>query len=235
MMNAPGTIRDALPRRTLGPAIAERLREEIVDGRLAPGLKLNERVLCERLDVSRTPLREALGILAAEGLIAISPHRGARVSKVTLDELEEVFPVMAALERLTGERAARLASEEEIAAIARLTERMTATWQARERREYFDLNQAIHAGLLAAARNPTLAAHAGTLDARIRRGRYRANLTETRWAKAVAEHDAILDALTARDGARLGSRLANHLEATLGALRTALTEGIDRRRESAHG
>ncbi|MEM9784717.1 MAG: GntR family transcriptional regulator [Pseudomonadota bacterium] len=217
------SFKTVLPRRTLGPAIADRLREEIVNGDLGPGEKLNERVLCERLQVSRTPLREALGLLAAEGLIALSPHRGARVTEVTLAEVEEVFPVLAALERLTGERAAARATEAEIAAIDGLTQRMTESWQAGDRRAYFALNEQIHAGLLEAARNPTLGSHTRMLAGRIRRARFQANLTDARWQAAVSEHQGMVVVLQARDGGRLGAMLADHLGATLASLRHVLT------------
>ncbi|MEL6208434.1 MAG: GntR family transcriptional regulator, partial [Pseudomonadota bacterium] len=92
-----------IERRTLGRSVVDRLREMIVEGDLAPGEKLNERLLCEGFGVSRTPLREAISLLATEGLVTLTPHRGASVTAVTLAELEEVFPVMQALERLTGE------------------------------------------------------------------------------------------------------------------------------------
>lgn len=213
---------EAIERRRLGDALVERLRTLIVEGALKPGEKLNERVLCERFGVSRTPLREAISLLATEGLIAMRPHKGASVTAVTLAELEEVFPVMQALERLTGERAAALATAAEIEGIATLHDRMIACYRRRERMAYFHLNEAIHDAILVAARNPTLAATTQSLASRIRRARFQANLTEARWAEAVAEHEAILAALQARDGAGLGALLPDHLAAKLIALRAAL-------------
>ncbi|MEO1468184.1 MAG: GntR family transcriptional regulator [Pseudomonadota bacterium] len=213
---------DVIARRSLGRTVVERLREMIVEGTLPPGAKLNERELCERFGVSRTPLREAISLLETEGLVALAPHRGASVTPVTLAELDEVFPVMQALEALTGERAARLATAEDIAGIAGLHQDMLAEYARRDRAAYFRLNEAIHDRLLDAAQNPTLAATTRSLASRIRRARFQANLTEARWAEAVAEHEEIMAALEARDAARLAAILPAHLAAKLRALRLVL-------------
>ncbi|MGF1552118.1 MAG: GntR family transcriptional regulator [Paracoccaceae bacterium] len=213
-----------IERRSLGREIADHLRRMIVEGEIAPGEKLNERVLCERFGVSRTPLREAFGLLSVEGLIALAPNRGASVTAVTLAELEEVFPVMQALERLTGERAARLATEAEVVEIAGLHAAMIERYEVRDRPAYFRLNERIHDAILEAARNPTLAATTQSLAGRVRRARFRANLTEARGAEALAEHEEILAALRARDAARLSAILPAHLAAKLAALRQVIGE-----------
>lgn len=214
-----------IERRTLGQSIVDRLRQMIVEGAIKPGEKLHERQLCETFGVSRTPLREAISLLATEGLVAMTPHRGASVTQVTLGELEEVFPVMQALEALTGERAARLATDEEIEEIARIHAAMMADYARRDRAGYFRLNEDIHDRILAAARNPTLEATTQMLASRIRRARFQANLTEARWAEAVAEHEIILDALQKRDGKRLSEILPAHLAAKLGSLRQVIGGG----------
>src|SRR5512134_2475327 len=87
-------------RRTLPAAIADRLRELIIQGDLAPGARLNERQLCERMDVSRTPLREALRLLAHEGLVAMIPNRGAFVAHMSPEAVRQSFEIMGALEAL---------------------------------------------------------------------------------------------------------------------------------------
>ena len=92
---------------TLPFALAERLREMIIEGELAPGARLNERALCERLGVSRTPLREAFRVLAAEGLVDLQPNRGAQVVALSDDDIRDSFEVMGALEALSGELACR--------------------------------------------------------------------------------------------------------------------------------
>ena len=121
---------DTLTRPALAVELADRLRQMIVDGDLEPGGKVPEKALTERFGVSRTPLREALKVLAAEGYIRLIPNRGSVVSKLTIEVLEEAFPVIAALEGAAGELACHNASDEEIAAIRKLNDTMHAAFEA---------------------------------------------------------------------------------------------------------
>ncbi|MEM8622102.1 MAG: GntR family transcriptional regulator [Pseudomonadota bacterium] len=211
-----------IDRKPLRESLADALRQMIVEGALGPGEKINERALCLQFGVSRTPFREAINLLATEGLVAVTPHRGAAVTPITLDELEEVFPVMGVLEALTGELAATRATDAEIAEIRVLHEEMMRCYRARDRAAYFQLNEEIHDALHRAARNETLARTALSLGLRLRRARYQANLTEARWAAAVAEHEAFTEALEARDAPLLARLLREHLEHKLAAVRAAL-------------
>ncbi|MEO1602427.1 MAG: GntR family transcriptional regulator, partial [Pseudomonadota bacterium] len=97
---------EPITQPTLNEQLVTRLRQLIVDGELAPGAKVNEQALAERFGVSRTPLREAIRMLAAEGLVVLTPRRGAAVAPITREDLEEAFPVLGALEALAGELAA---------------------------------------------------------------------------------------------------------------------------------
>ncbi len=212
----------AIPRRTLHDELVDRLRRQIVEGELAPGDKINEKVLCQTYQVSRTPLREALKVLAREGLVVLTPHRGAQVSMLTVEDLEEAFPVIGALEALAGELACQNATDAEIARIEALHDRMEATHAARDRAKYFRLNQQIHDALAEAARNPTLTAMRAMLDGRVSRARYYSNISAPRWDQAMEEHREILSALKTRDGARLGSVLKRHLANKLETLKSVL-------------
>ncbi len=209
-MNIAANI-SSITRRSLHDELVERLRTLIVEGTLEPGLKVPERDLCEQFAVSRTPLREALKVLAADGLVTLTPNRGAWVSKLTLSELEEVFPVMGALEALSGELACARITDAQVAAVRTLHERMVAHYNAGELDAYFASNQKIHEAILDAADNETLSAQYRSLSTRIRRARYVANMTKERWAQAVEEHHQILGALEARDGTRLAATLRKHL------------------------
>lgn len=209
-------------RRPLAERAAEQLRRLVFDGTLAPGDRLGEVALAARLGVSRTPLREAFKILAREGLLVLEPHRGARVAPLDLAELEHTVEVMAALERLVGGLAATRIGEDELAHLRRRHLAMRQAFEAADLDRYFAANQAIHLGLVAACRNPVLEEQYRTLNARILRYRYAANLSPARWAEAMAEHEDILAALEARDGERLGERLARHLEHKLRPLRERL-------------
>lgn len=211
-------------RQTLHDELVTRLRDLIIEGALAPGAKISEKDLCERFDVSRTPLREALKVLATEGLVELVPNRGATVSQLTLADLEEAFPIMGALEALSGELACRQIKDAEIARIRDLHRRMVAKYQAGDRQRYFALNQQIHQAIVEAANNNALGQIQRGLSARLRRARYMANMSAERWAKAVEEHEAILQALEARDGERLGKILKAHLANKLETVREALAD-----------
>lgn len=209
-------------RASLHQEVVRRLRNMIFEGELAPGDRVPERVLCERFAISRTPLREALMVLAAEGLIDLSPHRGATVSKLSPESLEHMFPVMEALEGLAGELACEYMTEADLDDIRELHERMIAHFQRGERLEYFQLNQRIHHKIVEAARNPVLMDVYTGLSGRIRRARYLANMDGERWQQAIAEHEQILDALKARDGKRLSHLLVDHLQHKYDALKAGL-------------
>jgi DNA-binding GntR family transcriptional regulator len=202
---------EIIPRKSLHAELVERLRNLIVEGTLAPGSKIPERALCEQFGVSRTPMREALKVLASEGLVSLEPNRGAWVSRITLEELEEVFPVMGALEALSGELACERITDHQLAIIRRLHEQMVSHYEAGELADYFRTNQQIHEAILDAADNQTLAVQYRSLAVRVRRARYLANMSNERWHKAVDEHREILQALEDRDGTRLGEILRRHL------------------------
>ena len=126
---------------TLHEEVAAKLRELIFDGVLEVESRIPEKALCERFGISRTPLREALKVLAREGLISLLPNRGARVSKITPKDIDEVFPVMGALEAVAGEAACKNITEEGIAEIRALHYQMALHHTRGERLEYFQLNQ----------------------------------------------------------------------------------------------
>ena len=213
-LGATGATPAASPiaRASLHDQLVARLRDMIVEGELTPGERVPERVLCTRFGVSRTPLREALKVLASEGLLDLLPNRGATVSRLTVDDLDEMFPVMGALEALAGELACDRVTDEEIAEIRALHYQMVLHHARRELAPYFRLNQAIHERILNAAHNETLARMYRGLAGRVRRARYLANMSASRWAHAVEEHEAILDALARRDGQRLSHILKQHLK-----------------------
>lgn len=203
----------ALPveRRLLHAGAVDRLRDMIVQGDLAPGERLNERVICEQLGISRTPLREAFKVLASEGLIELQPNRGAVVTALTLAAVKEIFQVMGALEALAGELACQNINDAQLNEIRALHYQMLVHHARNELKEYFRYNQLIHIKLVEASGNATLSSTYRNLNAHVRRARYMANLSRDRWDKAIAEHEDILAALAARDGAKLQRLLREHL------------------------
>jgi DNA-binding GntR family transcriptional regulator len=190
-----------------------RLRDYVVEGNIPEGARVPERQLCEMFGISRTPLREALKVLAAEGLIELLPNRGARVRQLSERDLEELFDVMAGLESLAGRLACEAITDEEIAAIERLHYEMYGYYLNSDMHGYFAVNQRIHESIVAAARNETLRTAYASFAGRIRRVRYSANFARKRqrWGEAMREHEAILDALRRRAGSELADILFRHL------------------------
>ena len=211
-----------IPRRTLHDELVERLTEMIDAGDLAAGSKIPEKELCERFVVSRTPLREALKVLAVNGLVKLTPNRGASVAQLTLKDIEEVFPVMASLEALSGELACQRIDDQALMDIQQMHEEMVGHYRDRNLPEYFRVNQAIHNYILETAGNKTLSATYESLSGRIVRARYMANMSADRWAHAVEEHEQMIAALRRRDGKGLARILRNHLMTKLDAVKANL-------------
>jgi len=206
--------RRSIARRSLHREVADQIREMIIGGELLPGERVAEGALCEQFGISRTPLREALKVLASEGLVELRPNRGTRVTAITAEEVGELFEVVSGIERTAGELAAQRMTERDLDRLRALHERMERHYRAGERQEYFRLNQQVHNSIVSLAGNSVLeTTHAG-LMVRIRRARYMAIQSQQRWDESVAEHQAILDALADRDSARAGQLILAHVRRT---------------------
>jgi DNA-binding GntR family transcriptional regulator len=202
---------DPIGRNYLHDEVAQRLRALIQSGEMQPRERLNETVLAKRFGISRTPLREAIKILSAEGLLDILPNRGAQVASISLVEIEEVAEVIAGLEATAGELLCKHITEPEIVAIEALHERMRAAYRRNDAPDYFALNQKIHEAMLAAARNETLQGIYANLSSRIQRARFTAHKTPEQWAKAMEDHDRMMELMRARNGVALGQLLRDHV------------------------
>lgn len=200
-----------IARRPLHEEAADRLRDLIVQGRLAPGARLNERLLTGQLGLSRTPLREAFKVLATEGLVELLPNRGAIVSPIDPARLSETLAVMGALEALAGELACANATDAQLNEIRALHYEMLAYHARGDLAGYFKFNQAIHLKLVKYSGNAVLYNAYRQLNGNVRRARYMANLSKERWDAAVREHEEILAALGARDVQRIRALLQDHL------------------------
>ena len=201
----------SIPRAALHEQVALRLRQMLVEGRIAPGAKLNERELSELLNVSRTPLREAIKMLAAEGLVELVPNRGAIAVALTEEDVLHTFEVMAGLEGLSGELAAQRITAQELAEIQAMQFEMMAAYTRRDLSGYYAINARIHRAINAAARNPVLAAVYNQVNARLQALRFRSNQDGEKWKAAVKEHEKMIEALAARDSAALRQVLVAHL------------------------
>jgi len=201
----------AIPRAVLHGQVTQRLRQMLVEGHIAPGAKLNERELCEELNVSRTPLREAIKTLAAEGLVELLPNRGAIAVELGEADILNTFEVMAGLEGLSGELAAQRIGAEALAEIKALHFEMKAAYMRRDLSNYYRLNAAIHRAINTAAGNPVLTATYNQVNARLQALRFRSNQDGEKWQRAMEEHDRMVDALERRDSAALRAELVAHL------------------------
>lgn len=210
---------------TLPATIAERLRDFIIEGQLAPGARLNERTLCERLGVSRTPLREAFRLLEADGLVELQPNRGAVVVSLSESDIRDSFELMGALEALSGELACARITAQEVTEIKALTFQMLACHARRDLPAYYHLNRDIHDRINRAARNALLTQTYTTSNLRIQNLRFRSNFDDDKWNRAAREHEQMVAALEARDALALAGILRDHLrrkgDAVLEAMRQA--------------
>lgn len=214
----------AIPRAGLHEQVAHKLRQMLVEGRIAPGAKLNERELCEALDVSRTPLREAIKMLAAEGLVELVPNRGAIAVQLDEEAIRHTFEVMGGLEALSGELAAQRITDEELAEIHAMHYEMLAAYTRRDLSAYYRLNAQIHRAINAAARNPVLSDTYDRVNARLQALRFRSNQDGEKWKAAVQEHALMVEALTKRDAAAMRKVLGQHLQNKLSVVLDLLRE-----------
>lgn len=196
---------------TLVQKVAHQLRTMLVEGLIAPGAKLNERELAAQCAVSRTPLREAVRMLAAEGLVALLPNRGAVALALSEADLIHTFEVIAGLEGLSGELAAQRIGAEALNEIKAMNLEMHAAFLRKDLSAYYQLNARIHSAINAAAQNPVLSATYQQVNARLQALRFRSNQDGEKWQQALAEHDAFVRALENRDAAGLRALLRQHL------------------------
>ena len=201
----------AIPRAALHEQAAHRLRQMLVENRIPPGAKLNERELSEVLNVSRTPLREAIKMLAAEGLVELLPNRGAIAVELTEADVLNTFEVMAGLEAQSGELAALRVTDDELQEIKAMHYDMLAAYTRRDLPAYYRLNSAIHSAINTAAKNPVLTATYKQVNTRLQALRFRSNQDGDKWKAAVKEHEQMINALSARDPVAMRTVLMSHL------------------------
>ena len=197
--------------QNLHEATFQALRSLLVEGKIAPGSKLNERELAERLNVSRTPIREAIRRLAADGLVELIANRGAIAIELSLADVIHTFDVIAQLEGYSGELAALNISDSTLSELEALQYEMMASYARRDLSSYYKLNLSIHHLINQAANNPVLTKLFSQVNARIEALRFRSNQDGVKWEKAVEEHQEMLDALKARDSARMRKVMISHV------------------------
>jgi len=230
-MNDRATTRQPIRPHSLHEEVLPRLRDMIIKGEIKPGERISEAELCSQFGISRTPLREALKVLAAQGIIELSPRRGARVAKPSAQDIDGLLMIISRLEALGGQIACSNISDSEISEIKSLHERMLDHYRAGRHLEYFKLNQQIHERIVAAAKVQVLTDLHRSLNLRVGRARFAPNLNPHIWDNAMREHCAIMEALEKRNAQRLSSILETHLRNNrlLAESSGAGDEWIDRR------
>jgi len=200
----------AIVRPALHVEVIDRLRDMIAEGLLVAGERINERMLCERFGISRTPLREALLVLQGEGLITLSPRKGAYVTKMSLDQIRDILELIGGLEAVAAKFTCERATAKEVDQIEASHIAMVDLFRRGNMLDYFKVNERIHLAIVAASGNAELARVHATLRRRVMRALYSPLIKPERWRQSIVEHEEFIVALKARNGARLGKLLTNH-------------------------
>lgn len=212
---------EAPPRAPMSPLkkdlslysrVADALREGIITGQFAPGQKLNERELCEMLEISRPLLREAFKILEGEGLVTVIPHRGTFVAVITQSEIREIYQARAALEALLAENFAQTATAEEIRTLREVVNELRSPAAEGDPTELLRAKNRFYDVLMAGAGNSIIAGFLRQLNNRVTMMRRMSLSKPGRIRETAAELDAIIDAFEAHNSELAGKLCKLHVE-----------------------
>ncbi|KUF12099.1 GntR family transcriptional regulator [Pseudoponticoccus marisrubri] len=204
-----------MPGLTLPEQIANQLRRDILRGKLPPGATIKERDSAAELGVSRTPMREAIRILAKEGLVVLRPARSPIVAQPSFRDVADNIEVLSALELLSAELACARASEEQIAEIVAVQDRMAASYDTLDLIDVFELDMKFHRAIARASNNAVLAETHRAILSRLWRARYLSASRKKSRDRVLAQHSAIVEGLRARDAQAVRNHLHSHLEQLL--------------------
>lgn len=204
-----------LARRALYEDVAERLRQQIFARELEPGSWIDEQKLCAEYGISRTPLREALKVLAVEGLVTMKLRRGAYVTEMSREDVAQVYHLLALLESDAAGEVARQASDAQLQALDALHQRLEK--QQRQRDAFFAANERFHLGLLEIAGNRWRTQIVTDLRKVMKLNRHHSLFKRGRIAESLQEHRALMQALHARDADRATRLMRAHFDNGLAA------------------
>jgi DNA-binding GntR family transcriptional regulator len=205
---------DPIARTSLHSEVTARLRSLIVESQIKPGERVPELEISKELGVSRTPIREALKVLASEGLVELLPLRGAVVKSFSPKDAADMLEVMGMLESFAAQKACK-ADQKRIDRVLAMHEKMKALFVKGKRPEYFDLNQKIHDAMVEMADNESLVMVHQTLSKRMRSLRYSGNSTPDNWRGALDDHEEIAQALAQRDVKKIKKAVNDHFINTI--------------------
>jgi DNA-binding GntR family transcriptional regulator len=200
-----------MPNSTLAERIAATLRRDILRGKLKPGAPIKERDNATELGVSRTPMREAIRILAKEGLVELRPARSPIVAQPGFKEVEDQAAVLIALEKLSVELACVHATAEDLTNISDLVQRMSDTFDHTDPLDMFELDMQFHSSIAQASHNqPLINTHCQYLQ-KLWRARYIAASQRRNRERVVCQHTDIVEALRSRDPKAALTAIDTHL------------------------
>jgi DNA-binding GntR family transcriptional regulator len=205
----------SLSRRALYEDVAERLRNQIFARQLEPGAWIDETKLAAEFGISRTPLREALKVLAVEGLVAMKPRRGAYVAEMSRDDVAEIYHLLALLESDAAGAVARHASDDQLAALQAIHDQLER--QVRQRDAFFATNERFHMALLEIAGNRWRQQIVTDLRKVMKLNRHHSLFKQGRLSDSLAEHRALMEALRKRNAVRATALMRAHFESGLEA------------------
>lgn len=206
--------KDPIARTSLHAEVTSRLRSFIVESRIQPGERVPELEISKELGVSRTPIREALKVLASEGLVDLLPLRGAVVKTFSNKDASDMLEVMSLLESYAAQKACK-ADDKKIDKVLAMHEKMKLMFAKGKRPEYFELNQKIHDALIEMTGNDSLMLVHSTLSKRMRSLRYSGNSTPENWRGALDDHELIAAALAKRDMKAIKKAVNDHFANTI--------------------
>lgn len=204
--------------------VAERIRRRIYDGLLRPGEAIDESALCGLLGISRTPLREALKVLDREGLVELVPRRGCVVRSLSIEELGELFPIIAVLEGLCAREAVSRCTEADLAELEAVHERLETLAAAEDLNGYYDENDRFHERVQTLTGNRWLKRVTTDLRRILRLACHAQLKRPGRLQASLAEHRDLMDAFRDHDPETADQRMRQHLDNQWKALEAHLEE-----------
>ena len=209
--HVPLQVQDLIASAALYEQVADRLRARIYDGLMPPGATIDESALCALFGISRTPLREALKVLDREGLVELVPRRGCVVRSLSLEELSELFPIVAVLEGLCAREAVKNSTPEDLAEIEAMHRRLEECAAADDVDAFYDQNHRIHDAIQSLAGNRWLRRVTTDLRRILRLARHEQLKRPGRLKASLEEHRGLLEAFREKDPDRADQRMQEHL------------------------
>jgi DNA-binding GntR family transcriptional regulator len=201
-----------IQKKTLHEEIANNLREMIMSGELREGDKIKENVLCDMMGISKTPLREALRVLSAEGLIRLVPNRGSYVTTPTFEEIKEMFDVMRVLEGVCARAAVEKMRDRDLSKLEKLHQKLEKNFRRKDQKEYIHQNNLYHAFVQELAGNKTLNQIVNGLRQKILLYRFQSLNLPGRFEQSIQEHRSLLAAFRDKDPKKAEMLMKSHLK-----------------------